>query len=191
MKYINRELKGTYGYLKKQLIFEIVKTLVLFAMALGIFFIGYLTLHTKRSLWSVLAVLALLPASKSLVGVIMLARFRSLTREEYELFLSSAGDIPALYEIVMTTTQRSFYIPAMIFASNTLTAYVPSSGSDMKILKEHIEHVLKGAGHSATVKLYDDRDGFCKRAAQLCEKHMSEDENRASNVFNTIKAVSL
>ena len=71
MKYVNRGLKGTKGYIRKQLIFEIIKTFIMFAMAFGIFLIGYLTLGTKRSLWSVFAVLALLPASKSLVGVII------------------------------------------------------------------------------------------------------------------------
>ena len=75
MKYADHRLKGTIGYIKKQLVFEIIKTLVLFAMALGLFFIGYFTLHTKKSLWSVLAVLALLPACRSLVTVIMFARF--------------------------------------------------------------------------------------------------------------------
>ena len=44
MKYLVRELKGTYGYIRKQTVFEIIKTIVLFAMAFGIFLIGYLTL---------------------------------------------------------------------------------------------------------------------------------------------------
>lgn len=191
MKYINRELKGTYGYLKKQLVFETIKTLILFAMALGIFFIGYITLHTKRSLWSVLAVLALLPACKSLVGVIMLARYKSLTADEYATFSKAAGNIPALYEIVMTTSERAYFMPVIIFAANTVTAYVSAKGADLKVLKEHFEHVLKTGGHSAAVRLYDSSSGFCERAAEIQEKYPDTEPASAESVFSTIRAVSL
>ena len=103
MRYIDRQLRGTFLYITKQRRFEIIKTVILFAMAFGIFFIGLATLHTKKSLWSVFAVLALLPACKSLVGVIMFARFSSLNEAEYERFSSAAGDLTSLYENVITT----------------------------------------------------------------------------------------
>lgn len=189
MKYIDRRLKGTYGYIKKQLIFEIIKTLILFAMALGIFFIGYLTLHTKKSLWSIFAVLALLPACKSLVGVIMLARFPSLGPVEYDEYSSAVGSIPVLYENILTTKDRTFYIPVICYAANTLIAFAGNKYETKKI-KEHLDDVLKKGGHKATVKIYDNREAFFERIKQLREKYGNEDIN-AYGVFETVKAVSL
>ena len=188
MKYALRELKGTYGYIRKQLIFEIVKTVILFAMALGIFFIGYYTLHTKKSLWSILAVLALLPASKSLVGVIMLARFKSLRADDHERFAKAVGSVPVLYENILTTRERSFFVPVICCGAGTLSAYMPDG--DTKAVKEHLENVLRSAGHSVTVKIFDREEAFCERAAQLSEK-ISEEGRTYENIFNTIKAVSL
>ena len=99
MKYIMRELKGTFGYIRKQTLFEAVKTVVLFAMALGIFMIGYKTLGTKKSLWSVFAILALLPASKSLVGLIMLLRFRSLPESDFPVIREKTIITPTIHNI--------------------------------------------------------------------------------------------
>ena len=190
MKYIDRRMKGTYGYIRKQLIFEIIKTLILFAMAFGIFFIGYFTLHTKKSLWSVFAVLALLPACKSLVGVIMLARFSSLTPAEFEEFSHVVEDLPVLYENILTTKDKTYYLPVICYAANSLIAYSTYQNAEANRLKEHLDDVMKKGGHNVTVKIYSDRKAFLERVAQLKEKFQNE-TNSAQSVFETVKAVSL
>ena len=161
MRYVGRSLKGTYGYIRKQLVFEILKTILLYAMALGIFFIGYCTLHTKKSLWSILAVLALLPASKSLVGVIMLARFKSLSADEYERYSKACGDVPVLYENVLTTSEKTFFLPVICCAFQSVIALAPAS--DAAAVKEHLDNVMKTAGHKVTVKIFDKEDAFFER----------------------------
>ncbi len=190
MKYINRSYKGTYGYIRKQLIFEMVKTVILYAMAFGIFFIGYFSLHTKKSLWSVLAVLALLPACRSLVGVIMLARFRSLKPSEYETYSSAVLNIPVLYENIFTTKDCAYYVPVMVFAAGTLTAYCNYDNAKCASLKEHLENVTKSAGHKVNVKIFENKEAFLERMDQIREKFPDEKGNYAA-VFETIKAVSL
>lgn len=192
MRYIGRQQKGTFGYIRKQLIFEIIKTVILFAMALGIFFIGYLTLGRKENLWSVFAVLALLPASKSLVGVIMLARFRSLTKQEYERYSVACEGLMTLYESVLTTNERAYYIPVMCYAAGTLTAYVKCTQDEQKKLREHLVHVLEIGGHAGTVvKLYDDEDAFIERAGEIREKFSGENQTLGKGIFNTVRSVSL
>jgi len=190
MKYVDRSLKGTFGYIKKQLTFEIIKTVILYAMALGIFFIGYLTLHTKKSLWSIFAVLALLPACKALVGVIMLARFKSLKPEEYELLSGASGSLPVLYENILTTTDKTYYVPAVCYAAGTLTGYALYDTEGIRHIKEHLDDVMKKGGHNVTVKIFPDRDGYLERIEQLKGKY-GDEAVRADSVFETLKAVSL
>ena len=189
MKYVGRELKGTYGYIRKQLTFEIVKTVIMFAMAFGLFFIGYFTLHTKKSLWSVLAVLALLPSSRSLVGVIMLARFSSLSPEEFNRYSNVLGNIPKLYENILTTKDTSYFLPVICCASGCVTAYSPKGAE--KDIREHLESVMNAAGHKMNVKVFTDEEAFLKRAAQMKEKLSDSDIAAAGPVLTTIKAVSL
>ncbi|MCR5302761.1 MAG: hypothetical protein K6E49_10030 [Lachnospiraceae bacterium] len=190
MKYINRELKGTYGYIRKQLIFEAAKTLILFAMAVGIFLMGYLTLHTKKSLWSVLAVLALLPTCRSMVGVVMLLRYRSLSPEDHRRFCDCTGGMNTIFENILTTNERTFFLPVICVCSKNVIAYMPSKDTDNR-LKEHIDSVLKNAGHSANVKIYDSLDAFEKRCLEMSQKLSSESDTGSAAIIDTIKAVSL
>lgn len=191
MKYLTRELKGTYGYIRKQTLFEIIKTIVLFAMAFGIFLIGYLTLGTRKSLWSVFAVLALLPASKSLVGVIMLLRFRSLSSEQYSRYLSVTKSIPAVYENVITTTGKAYYLPVICCLASTVTAYTTADSSGINVLKEHIDSVLKNGGHKAVVKIFDNEDEFILRVKQMTDNLSLESVEASLRILDTLKAVSL
>lgn len=162
----------------------------MFAMAFGLFFIGYLTLKTRKSLWSVFAVLALLPASKSLVGVIMLARFRSLSQNTYDRYSKCAGSVPALYENILTTGERTFYVPMICYADRNLAAYAPDTSNSAKALKDHLDNVIANGGHSGiTVKVYEDEEKFLERVANMSRR--SDGDIPYPAVFNTIKAVSL
>lgn len=190
MKYVDRQLKGTYGYIRKQFRFELIKTIILFAAAFGIFFIGYLTLHTKRSLWSVFAVLALLPASKSLVGVIMFARFRSLTEDVYDRYSRAVSGITTLYENIITTRERSFYIPVICINGHNVFCYRPKDESSKDALKDHMDNVFKTAGYNVTFKIFDDEEAFLARAVQIRDKQTDE-AVLSAKIADTIKAVSL
>ncbi len=190
MKYINRELKGTYGYIRKQLIFEIVKTVILYAMAFGIFLIGLLTLHTRKSLWSVFAVLALLPACKSLVGVIMLARFRSLSAEDHERYIGYTKDIPTLFENILTTGEKAYFVPVLSVMAGNVIACVKNK-DDVKKVREHLESVMKTGGHKVSVMIFDDEKAFLNRCVDLKEKFSEQDKGSAYAVLDTIKAVSV
>ena len=190
MRYIDRQLRGTFGYICKQRKFEIIKTVILFAMAFGIFFIGLATLHTKKSLWSVFAVLALLPACKSLVGVIMFARFSSLKADEYERYRSAAGNITALYENVITTKERSFFVPAICIKDGNVVAYRSNDKNDNRLLAGHIESVLAAAGHKATFFIFDNEKAFLERLMQMSQGYEAA-TSREEAIATTIKAVSL
>lgn len=193
MKYLLRDNKGTFGYIKNQRMFEIIKTIILFAMALGIFFIGYCTLGTKKSLWTVFSILAMLPACKSLVGVIMLARFNSITKEMYDKYMESAGNIKCIFENVLTTSQKSYYVPVIACENNTIIGYVISKkASDVKDVTEHLENVLNNAGHkSIVVKIFDKEDAFLSRLKQMNENLSDNRLASSEDIFTTIKAVSL
>ena len=191
MKYLTKELKGTYGYIKKQTVFEIIKTAVLFAMAFGIFAIGYYTLGTKKSLWSVFAVLSLLPASKSLVSVIMFLRYRSITPELYSKIAGAAGEVPLLYELIVTTKDKTYFIEALGYAKGSLIAYSSRKGVST-LIEKHITDVLNNAAHKGvTVKIFDDEADFLRRLKELNEHLNTDGVKNTEAIFTTLRAVSL
>ena len=60
--------KGTFNYLDTQRKYEIARTIIYFAVSFSLFIAGYITTGTRKNLLTVVAVLGMLPASKSLVS---------------------------------------------------------------------------------------------------------------------------
>ena len=60
--------KGTENYLNTQKKYEILRTILYFAISATLFIAGYLQTKTKVNLLTVVAVLGCLPASKSTVS---------------------------------------------------------------------------------------------------------------------------
>lgn len=191
MKYLMREYKGTYQYIKKQTITELIKTFLLFAMAFGIYFIGLINLGTNKSLWSIIAVLGLLPASKSLVGLIMLLRYRSLNADLYAELAAASKEHDVLFENVLTTSKKSYFVPVIFCLNNNLIGYCENSKDSNKELTAHINNVLNNALiKGITVKIFNTKEEYLQRAVNMCE-HFEDSDFNPKVIYSNIKAVSL
>ena len=142
--------KGEWGYVNYQRKRVMLITLVLYICTIGIYLFGYYTTHTTKNIWTIIAVLSILPASKSMVNLIMFMRFKSLKAEVYNDYSSAIMDIPAIYEAPFTTYEKTYFVDALTCRSNTVTVCYQGKPSgkndhekDMKGLKEHLLNVLK------------------------------------------------
>ncbi len=180
--------KGSFCYIRQQKIITILCTLLLFALALGFFFVGYYTTGTKKNLFTVVAILGILPAAKSMVRAIMFLRYASLKKDTHSLYEERLGSLPVLYENILTTTARSYFVPLLVYAGGSLAVLCEDAG-DPAALETHLHDALKTAGISVIVKVFTDSRLFFKRVEEM-KKH-EPDGKAAETVFSTIKALSL
>ena len=182
--------KGSYGYIRQQKILTILSTLLLFALALGFFFVGYYTTGTKKNLFTVVAILGILPAAKSMVRAIMFLRYASLKKDTYDLYAERCAVLPVLYENILTTSQRSYFVPLLVYANRSLAVLCEDAG-DPEALQLHLHDSLKTAGSDVTVKVFTDSRLFFKRVDEMSHHGQDQELLTADSVFSTIKALSL
>lgn len=186
--------KGCYLYLKYGQRREIIKTVLMYALALSIYAIGYINLHTNKSLFTVIAILGILPASKSAVQMIMFLRFRSLKKEEYEEISRHAGNLDTLYEMVFTTTEKSYYVPNLVYTNGTLCMLCSQSEEELHKLEKHIKETLEKDGfQNILVKAFQKKDTYLKRVDELNSHFALEKQSDESGqkLFATLRAVAL
>ncbi len=191
--------KGEWGYINDRRIRVTVITVFMYACAIGIYFLGLKITGTSRNLFTVVAVLGILPASKSLVNMIMFLRFSSLGSERYKKYDEASGDVPLIYELAFTTYEKTYFVEAIACVGNTVagcylgkTSKGRSHNDDMKALKEHIETVLTNDGHKGfVVKIYDDPDDFIRRVAEMNGISTEDAGKSDSSILSTLKAVCL
>ena len=188
---MKKKEKGTYGYIRQQQIYTVLRTVLLFALALGLYAIGYVTTGTNKNLLTIIAILGILPGAKSMVNMIMFLRFRSLGTEEYEQYEAARAGQDILYENILTTTQQAYDLPAIFCRNRSVCSFCAKSG-DLKVLEDQIKEVLKQEKIEATVKIFPDRRLFLKRLQELSALPETEHEAEERNeIYRIIKAMSL
>ena len=176
------EHKGEYLYLDTQRKYEIARTVLYFAISFAIFFIGFFTTGTKKNLLTIVAVLGMLPASKSLVSVIMFARYKSF-REEIEV-----PDVLCAYDCVFTSEKKNFVVNHLCVAGSCIIGYSVDKGFDEKVFREHILTILSVEKYTdVTVKVFTDVKAYLARIEMLG----TSDDKKDAGIMAVLKQIIL
>lgn len=188
---MKKKEKGTFGYIRQHQIYTVIRTILLFALALGLYAVGYLTTGTNKNLLTIVSILGILPGAKSMVNMIMFLRFHSLKEDEYALYEETSTGCPILYENILTTTQQAYYLPAIFCKNHTICSFCETSG-DLKMLEDQIRDTLKTEKIEASVKIFPDQRLFLKRLAEMAALPETENEEQDTfEIYRMIKAMSL
>lgn len=184
-------VKGTRNYLNTQKKYEVLRTIIYFAISLSLFAAGYLQTGQRANLLSIVAVLGCLPASKSAVCAIMFLRFRSCGEETAAEIQRHAQGLNCLYDMVFTSYKKNYAVAHMTVCGNTVCGF-SESGKDFaeNEFYHHIGDLLKADGHkNVTVKIFTDLSKYTARMEQM--KDLKPEETLTQSVIATIKNIAL
>lgn len=172
-----RIIKGDRDYLKKKRTRVIVLTIIYFAAALSVFLIGYITTGSKRNLLTVVAVLGLLPACKSTVNMIMFLRAKGCSQEVANLIEEHSGRLISMFDMYFTSYSKNFSISHMVVENKVIIGLTEDVKFDSKAFNEHIETMLKNAGHNnVTISVTDSVDKYLVMLDNMNSELYPEDE---------------
>ncbi len=183
--------KGTKNYLRTQKKYEIIRTVLYFAISLSLFAAGYIQTGERTNLLTIVAVLGCLPASKSAVAAVMFLRFQGCSlRTAQEIEQHSQG-LNCLYDCVFTSYKKNYVISHMAVCGNTVCGFAEDSAAFAENeFYKHIGDLLKADGHkNVTVKIFTDLSKYTGRLEQMKELEPREAATQA--IIASIKSVAL
>lgn len=200
-----RITKGNYGYIKYEKKRRVLMTLLMFAIPISIYISGWIYHGTNMNILTVVAICGCLPACKATVGVIMIMMQKSLSKEDYELFLKAHGDLICGYELVLTAYEHTAPFQAVAVCGNQLICYTPLQKTDISFFEKHIRQIMKENNVSnIQIKIFKDSKQYIQRASVLCKNQEQYRENinwtpderypdlsRDEFIYYTLLAISL
>ena len=154
--------KGTRGYLRTQKTYELLRTVLYFAISLSLFIAGWVSTGSRENLLTIVAVLGCLPACKSLVEMFMFLRYRGCDEQVAAKIAAHTEGLTTLYD--MEFAEQAFY--------------------------KHIQDILKKDNYrEVSVKIFNDLDKYLTRCDQL--KELSSQPELSAGICQTLKSVSL
>lgn len=176
--------KGSFGYLKKQAIKQGLFALGNVAICATIFLIGFFWLTRYVTIFTVAAVLGMLPAAKFIVSMILFMRAEkfSCSQEIYEKLVKLAGDkkneLLCGFDFYLTSYDKNFPLCAVLVKKGSLIALTQWEKCDCNKAKAHFEEYMKKNGISGiNIKVFADENKFIERFGQLCEENIESSQN--------------
>lgn len=187
----NKAVKGQFGYIKKKRQNVIIWTILLFALALGIFGIGLWSTGTKKNMLSIVAILGCLPACKSMVNVIMFMKAKGCSNEIHKAIASHVGTLVELYDLLFTSYDKNYQVSHIVVSGQVVCGFTEDEKCDEQGCAKHLEQLLKKGGcKNITVKIFDDLEKYCEGLDNLNNEASVENEQLDDIVLNLL-AISL
>ena len=182
--------KGTSGYLRTQKNYEILRTVLYFAISLSLFIAGWVTTGSRENLLTIVAVLGCLPACKSLVEMFMFLRYKGCNEQDAAQIAAHTDGLTGLYDMVFTSYEKNYVIHHITICGNTLCGYTSDPKFAEQAFYKHIQNILKKDNYrEVTVKIFHDLDKYLKRCEQL--KDLPAQPELTGGICQTLKSVSL
>lgn len=186
---IPRQKKGEYGYPLYERKRVIVRTAVYFLISIAVFLLGYFSTGQKENLLTVVAVLGMLPASKSLVSVVMYFKIPKFSETDYQEIAGLEGSVPVIYSLYLTSYRSNFPINCFAVRGNNLIGYTEFPVCDASACEEHIQGILKqNSFKNVTIKIFHEKARFVERLAQL---QALEPGKKESDILTLLCDISL
>lgn len=161
--------KGEFGFLYVQRKRAALRTVIFLLLPLAIFVMGYLSTKTKANLLTVIAVVGLLPACKSLVNVIMLFTTPKFDIEVYnQVNDTNVRNTKILYSLFMTSQEGNYPISCIAVKNSTIIGYSEFEKFKAQECIKHIQSILsQNAIKNVTVAFLPNIEKFRERLVQL------------------------
>ena len=179
--------KGSYEYLKNRKVQTVLWTVLLFAVSATLFIAGVVTTGTKKNLLTIVAVLGVLPATRSFVTSFMYCKAKGCSAQWYEEHHELMEQFKhGYYDLVFTTYERAYNVPVLVIKEGNVCGLTYDSKKPIKELEAHVESSLKKEKRNANVVIFDKEEDFLKRVEQMVqleEKEPNKHADRARILF--------
>lgn len=189
---MKKAVKGNFGYLKTKKKQVIIRTLLYFGISLALYIAGLVSTGTNKNLLTVVAVLGCLPASKSLVNMIMFCRATGCSLQAKEAVSRAEGRLIGMYDMYFTSYQKNFALSHMVVEGKLVLGYTESSRCDIPACEEHLRGMLKQSGYKdMVVKIQSELTEYCSQLHDLNEKKQDSNPERDDEVRIVLYDISL
>ena len=137
--------KCEYGYLNWQKRRQLLAVMVQILIAVAIFLIGYvLNDNSNKNVFTIIAVLFVLPMAKHLVTVIILLPYRTPSAELYETVMNTArADAFVFSDYVFTSQEKVMYLSSMVVQGDEMIGLVGREKENVSYIKSYLERSMK------------------------------------------------
>ncbi len=159
--------KGDCGYINQHKVRQLFITFLSLIMVAVIFYTGVLRYHNTKSIFTVIAAVAAIPAAKVAVSYLVMAKYKSCDRQLYEEAVRLAPDSLILADLLISSTEKILPMPIAVIRDNSVYLFTGLETEAVKKSEIYIRTVLETEARVTNIKVFNRQEAFFKGISAL------------------------
>lgn len=178
MKKKQKLIKGQRGYINFKKRTQLLKALMYVGIGILIFIFGLLVNKFEKSnIFTIIAILMVLPMAKRLVNFIVFLPFQSVSEETYQAVSLLKKEEDTLYtDAVFTSSEKIMYLSFLIIAGNEVIGLIGREKEDKEYITKYLTESIRKRGWSYKVTIYTKKESFFKKYKTVDRSLIREEE---------------
>ena len=147
--------KSEFGYIQNQKKINVIWLLVFVLIGVAIFICGYLLTKTRANIFTVIAVLMVLPAAKRVVALVVMMPRKGVERQRYDKVLQASGEGILFTDYVFTSTEKIMHLDFLLIKNGNVLGVTASSRQDVEYMKKYLADSVHREAPEFHVKVFE------------------------------------
>ena len=147
--------KGDYGYFEKNKRTQLMISFVLLFFVAVVFYTGYVRYGNTKNIFTIMAVVSVIPMAKFLVSYIVLAPHKGLEKEIYRKVKEIDG-FNLAYDLMISSSEKIYEVKITAIRDNAVYLYVPGHNYDKNDVEKYVRGFLEKECKVSAVKMISD-----------------------------------
>lgn len=159
--------KGESGYIDQTKILRLLATFLMLLLVAVILYTGFIKYHSTKNIFTVIAIVSVIPTAKVAVSYIVIMKYRSCERTLYEAVCGQAPDALVLADLLISSSEKIFQAELAVVRDNSAYLYAPECADCIKEKEAYVRKILETEAKVTSVKIFCKQDIFLKQVAAL------------------------
>ncbi len=176
--------RGSYGYIRNIKQKKIIGLVVLFVLAVTIFAVGlFLNKFSKANIFTIIAILLVLPWAKVLTAYIVLFPYDTPKKEKYDKIkqLETAG-LRIYSDLVITSEEKVMNLDFLVIGNQKVYGVLGKDKQDLEYINQYLKKGIANQIDGLDVKIVREFKPFftlTKGVSDFCKKNKEITKERA------------
>lgn len=181
--------KCEFGYIKNQKKINIIWLFVFVLIGVAIFVCGYLLTRTRANIFTVIAVLMVLPAAKRVVALVVMMPRKGVDRERYERVSQVAGGDILFTDYVFTSSEKIMHLDFLLIKNGNVLGVTAPSRQDVEYMKKYLTDSVHKAASEFHIKVFGSDEEMLRYLDKLTQAEA--DQERTEKVREYLHSLAV
>ncbi len=180
-----RYKKTEWGYIKKKKTAALLITLIFAVVIAAIYLTGYyLNDKSNASVWTVAAIVLVLPAAKFFVNFLVLFPYKTpelIQYEEVKNALKAGSEIWS--DMVITSPEKVMNLDFLVISHHAVIAVLGKEKQELSYVQSYLSKGVHNFAEGYQIKVYENYEGFLKAVKALDDKTDNEEQKEKAEGY--------